>query len=62
MRSILGLFTARYVVTLCEVAYLRIIIIMYTSQKTKQCVPGLPMAILLKTLKHIYALSICLSC
>ena len=32
MRSIFGLFTGLCIVSLCEVAYLRVIIIMYTSQ------------------------------
>ena len=47
MRSIFGLFTGVCIVSLCEVAYLRVIIIMYTSHRydkqTKHRVPGLPM-------------------
>ena len=47
MRSIFGLFTGVCIVSLCEVAYLRVIIIMYTShhidKQTKHRVPGLPM-------------------
>ena len=33
MRSIFGLFTGVCIVSLCEVAYLRVIIIMYTSHR-----------------------------
>ena len=48
MRSIFGLFTGLCIVSLSEVAYLRVIIIMHTSRqidknKTKHRVPRLPM-------------------
>ena len=47
MRSIFGLFTGLCIVSLCEVVYLRVIIIMHIrhidKNKTKHRVPGLPM-------------------